>query len=33
MPQPSVRDTEPSPDAKPRAKRPGRRQGKPVHAH
>jgi hypothetical protein len=33
MPQPATAEAEPAPDAKPRAKRSGRRQGKPVHAH
>jgi ATP-dependent Lon protease len=33
MPQPVAVATESPPDAKPRTKRPGRRQGKPVHAH
>jgi ATP-dependent Lon protease len=33
MPQPAAAEADASPDAKQRAKRPGRRQGKPVHAH
>jgi ATP-dependent Lon protease len=33
MPQPAVAAAESPPEAKPRSKRPGRRQGKPVHAH
>jgi len=33
MPEPATAEAEPAPDAKPRGKRPGRRQGKPVHAH
>ena len=33
MPQPATTAAEPAPDVKQRAKRPGRRPGKPVHAH
>jgi ATP-dependent Lon protease len=33
MPRPAAAGADASPDAKPRTKRPGRRQGKPVHAH
>jgi len=33
MPQPSAAVAEATADAKPRSKRPGRRPGKPVHAH
>jgi len=33
MPQPVAAGADAPPDAKPRTKRPGRRQGKPVHAH
>jgi ATP-dependent Lon protease len=33
MPRPAAAEPEASADAKPRTKRPGRRQGKPVHAH
>ena len=33
MPQPSAAVAEVAADAKPRSKRPGRRPGKPVHAH
>jgi len=33
MPQPVAVAAESPPEAKPRTKRPGRRQGKPVHAH
>jgi ATP-dependent Lon protease len=33
MPQPAAAGADAPPDGKPRTKRPGRRQGKPVHAH
>jgi ATP-dependent Lon protease len=33
MPQPAAAGADAPPDGKPRNKRPGRRQGKPVHAH
>jgi len=33
MPQPSAGESEAPADVKPRTKRPGRRPGKPVHAH
>jgi ATP-dependent Lon protease len=33
MPQPAAAGADAPPEAKPRNKRPGRRQGKPVHAH